>query len=289
MIELNERLSEFSYGYGVTKQIENLLNGVGIKTTPFLPSLLHEAKLGFDVAFDKPGTAILVQFKLGQSLRRFVRTKTTTIVPSVARPYWRFTINTAEHEGQYETLVKAESDGAETYYAAPRFVDWQEYLTFFEADSVLENSLLIRPSEIRNKLTSQGLSDGPHKIIYDGASVFVCSEPIEVYETRADQLASRVIQKISDQPLEQLISHIFTGLEHRYQVRREKPTTSHVELEPDSEFTINEQAAVSRTLARKRRLSELTARARSSADALGAAMGVEMWSLGIQVIFATKG
>ena len=50
-IDLHQRLSEFSYGYGVTREAERLLRSVGLRPTPFLPNLLHEAKLGFDVAF----------------------------------------------------------------------------------------------------------------------------------------------------------------------------------------------------------------------------------------------
>jgi hypothetical protein len=155
MIELHERLSEFSYGYGITREIERLLDGIGIKTAPFLPSLAQEANLGFDVGFKKPGAAILVQFKLGQNVRRFVRPKSMMVAPGVAKPFWRFNINTAEPEGQYETLLKAEQDGAEVYYAAPRFVDWNDYLALFETEDVLENSLLIRPMEIRDKLAAQ--------------------------------------------------------------------------------------------------------------------------------------
>src|SRR5262252_6633949 len=116
MIDLHERLSEFSYGYGVTREIEKLLQSIGIHTAPFFPSLLQEAQLGFDVAFNKPGAALLVQFKLGQSLRRFVRNNADQPAPLLDRPFWRFNLNTGEPEGQYETLLKAEQDGADTYY-----------------------------------------------------------------------------------------------------------------------------------------------------------------------------
>lgn len=148
MIDLHERLSEFSYGYGVTREVERLLASV-IRTAPFLPSLLQEAKLGFGVAFNKPGTVLLIQFKLGQSLWRFVRTDPNAPLPILDHPFWRFRLNTAEPDGQYETLLKSEMDGAEAYYAAPRFVDWSEYLPFFAAETVLEHSVLIRPSAIR--------------------------------------------------------------------------------------------------------------------------------------------
>ncbi|MDO8409387.1 MAG: hypothetical protein Q7S93_04940 [Phenylobacterium sp.] len=44
-VELHERLSEFSYGYGVTREAEEALASVGLRAVPFLPNLLHEAEL----------------------------------------------------------------------------------------------------------------------------------------------------------------------------------------------------------------------------------------------------
>ena len=55
MIDLHERLSEFSYGYGVTRDVEQLLASVGIRAVPFLPSLLQEKQVGFDVGFGERG------------------------------------------------------------------------------------------------------------------------------------------------------------------------------------------------------------------------------------------
>lgn len=69
-VELHERLSEFSYGYGVTRETEKYLRSVELRTTPFLPNLIHEASIGCDVAFQKPGAPLFLQFKLGQQLAR---------------------------------------------------------------------------------------------------------------------------------------------------------------------------------------------------------------------------
>jgi hypothetical protein len=55
----------------VTREGERQLASVGLRPTPFLPSLLHEAVLGFDVKFDRPGAALLLQLKLGEALQRF--------------------------------------------------------------------------------------------------------------------------------------------------------------------------------------------------------------------------
>jgi hypothetical protein len=49
------------------REVERLLQSVGLRTTPFLPSLLEEKKLAFDVAFNRPGAPLLLQFKLHQA------------------------------------------------------------------------------------------------------------------------------------------------------------------------------------------------------------------------------
>jgi hypothetical protein len=115
MLDLHERLSEFSYGYGVTRETETLLQSVGLKPTPFLPSLLQEKKLGFDVQFKGPGTFLFLQFKLGQRLQRFVRKNSAQAIPNLNRPFWRFKIDTAEEEGQFETLLRQQEKGNEVY------------------------------------------------------------------------------------------------------------------------------------------------------------------------------
>jgi hypothetical protein len=87
-VDLHQRLSE----YGVTREVELLLKSVGLDPTPFLPSLLHEAKLGFDVAFDRPGGALLLQFKLGEALQRYRRADTSTPALALSKPFWRFNV-----------------------------------------------------------------------------------------------------------------------------------------------------------------------------------------------------
>jgi hypothetical protein len=85
MINLHERLSEFSYGYGITREVEMLLSASGLKAAPFLPSLLHEKKLGFDVAFSSSGVVVMLQFKLGQVLERFRTTPSIPVAPQLKR------------------------------------------------------------------------------------------------------------------------------------------------------------------------------------------------------------
>lgn len=96
MIELHERLSEFSYGYGVTREVEQLLSNIGVRPVPFMPSLLQEKQVGFDVSFSNRGVPLLLQFKLGQSPQRFVRSDKSQPAPALEKPFFRFSIDTSE-------------------------------------------------------------------------------------------------------------------------------------------------------------------------------------------------
>lgn len=289
MIDLHERLSEFSYGYGVTREVEKLLAETGIHSVPFLPSLVQEKQLGFDVAFAKPGVPLLLQFKLGQSLRRFVRTDKSYPAPVLNRPFWRFTVDTSEPNGQFETLLAAEAYGAEVYYAAPRFSDWPRYAAAFEADQVLDGSLLIRPSEIRAALDAQGAADGPHRIVYDNNRVHVCSRPMRIGEVNPNVMAEKVATQVrsKERSLGSAIQRLFESLSNRNEIRRMLKVD-------DPEFYADSAVhslAVRATedLAnreRRRRLTDFRARAKSEEDALTAAVGLELWALGIQLLLA---
>nr|WP_295109323.1 hypothetical protein [uncultured Caulobacter sp.] len=198
MIDLHERLSEFSYGYGVTREIEEHLSGVGLTVTPFLPSLVHENELGFDVAFNKPGVVIMAQFKLGQQMKRFRSSPPGSPAPDLDKPFWRFQINT--HEAQYRQLRRAEQRGAEVYYVAPRFSDWAVFDMHFLAGEVLDHSLLIRPAEIAQALVAQGAHDGVHRVVYDRTRKYVCSKPVEIAEVKLGQFVDHVLTRTHVQP-----------------------------------------------------------------------------------------
>jgi len=297
MIELHERLSEFSYGYGVTREVERLLLDVGVRTVPFMPSLLQEKEVGFDVGFGGRGVPLLLQFKLGQSLHRFVRTDKTYPAPALERPFFRFTINTAEPDGQFETLLKAEIDGAETYYVAPRFTDWPHYVNFFEAGEVLQRSVMVTPGEIRASLVAKGSPDGTHRIVYDRDSIHVCSTPADVRDVRPELLAENVVTRliVGDVSLGQTVHRIYAGLDDRSEIRRapspEDLFGDHEEAVFRSAKPAFDERAPQQFTRRERaeRLTQLRERARSEDDAIAAALGLEFWGLGIQLLFAVDG
>lgn len=283
MIELDERLSEFSYGYGVTRAVENVLKSVGIRAVPFLPSLVHEKVVGFDVGFKLRGTALLLQFKLGQNLDFFRRSDPSIPAPKFTKPLWRFRVNTAEPDGQYETLLKAERSGAEVYYVAPKFTDWTEFAEVYETDAMLERSLLVTPADIRKQLSSKGIPDGYHRVVYDESQVYVCSDPILLPKYSRDDLVNGMRRKLSEgRSLSEVVSGIYFGLDERLPARPAPRRSEHLR-----ELTAVAPQFLLKGLSRPERLEKLNSRARSIEDARAAALGLELWSLGMQLILAT--
>lgn len=260
MINLHERLSEFSYGYGVTREVQDLLAGIGLHATPFLPSLLHEEALGFDVGFQDAGRVVVLQFKLGEELRRFHRTSPSQSIPPLARPFWRFRVDTAAH--QFQRLVEFENADADVYYIAPRFSHWTAYERAFQDGHVLDNSLLLKPSEIVRGVQAQSGPSSVHRIVYDRSRRYVCSEPVELREEEPDDLAGAIRERLQGaaETLEVQIERLF---------ERPRPDTG-----PGG-------------LAAPRR-ERLFARAKRPVDAMAAIIGLEAWSQGAQMIFVTQ-
>lgn len=282
-VELRERLSEFSYGYGVTREVERLLRQQGLRATPFLPSLLHEANLGFDVAFDRPGTPLLLQFKLGQALRRFVPGPR----PVLQQPFWRYRIDTAEPDGQFELLLKAEQDGADVFYLAPKFHDWETYLSAFEDRRVLRTSLIVTPGEIRRALDSQSVPDGEHKIVYDENRAYLCSRPLKLssiyYSDIADKLRTSV--KNRERSIGDVLEDVFEGFEHRSAIRRERALGRWDDSERTAYSIASDEGRQTRL--RFERLARIRGTGRRRQEAIALAVGAEAWSMGAQLIFVT--
>jgi hypothetical protein len=167
------------------------------------------------------------------------------------------------------------------YYVAPRFTSWDTYVTEFQSERVLYESLLLRPSEIEAKLAGQGAPDGRHRIVYDQSTVFVCSEPTELEEQRGEGVARAIRVKLDEHPerLDIALKEVQAGLDRIREVKRPpRPFAPAAELSP-SRAQIAE--------GRIRRLEAFRSKATSEADATFAAVGLEMWAIGAQLIAVT--
>jgi len=301
--DLHQRLSEFSYGYGVTREIQALLESIGLRSTPFLPSLLHEAKIGCDVYFDRPGVALLIQFKLGQELKQFRRSDMSNPTPELDKPFWRFVVDTAEEYGQYDLLLKSEQAGAEVFYIAPRFSEWVHYANAFEKNEVLDNSLLIKPSDIETKLRANGESDGLHRIVYDQSRIYLCSTPTRMEEANLKSIALGIQSKISesDKSFAEHLKKILNNFGQRREIKRLPDDKIETQSWRPSRFALYdlrparimqyEQVGDGTNQIeeeRARRIEELGSRAETKEDVMFATVGIETWATGSQLIAVTE-
>jgi hypothetical protein len=280
-VELHERLSEFSYGYGVTREFERILTAQGLSAMPFLPSLLHEAKLGFDVGFKRRGFPLLLQFKLGQAMQRFIPKPR----PTLGKPFWRFSIDTSEQDGQFELLLKAERDGADVFYLAPKFHDWEVYLEAFERVDVIKRSLVLKPDNISKALVKGRVSNGKHKIVYDEKRAYLCSEPLDLTPEDPFEVAALVRHdlEIRSGLLSEVLEQVFVGFADRSSIRRRGALRAD---EDRSVYDIPSEHGRQQEL-RQRRFSRLRENGRSHDEAVALLVGAEAWSSGSQLIFVT--
>jgi hypothetical protein len=270
MLELHEQLSEFSYGYGVTREVESALQNVGVHSIPFLPSLIQEGKLAFDVRFDKPGAVLMLQFKLGQCLSRFRRRNPRDKIPSpLERPFWRFKIDTGDPDGQFATLRDSEVSGAEVYYVSPRFSGWEDYSDAYEKSEIVERSLLITPSEILRASQIAPAPSGVHYVVYDDFRNYVCSEPVPVHSAIFPMVAETLRGKtVEGETLSDTVRRMFAAL----------PDVENVSLR-------SAPAILQRRERRTVFLERIRGRARSEDEAVAAVVAAENWVKGAQTFF----
>jgi hypothetical protein len=272
MLDLHERLSEFSYGYGVTREFEFALKAKGIRAVPFLPSLLHEAKVGFDVAWKKPGAPLMVQFKLGQELQRFRRRASGGRIPQLDRPFWRFHVDTKTIGGQFMTLLDAEMKGAEVYYAAPRLSTWSQYVIAFQEKKILKRSLLIKPKIIQKAAKKVRVQNDIHFVVYDETRRYVCSDPVSIESTTLEEAISHMVARTT------------TGESLGSTIRR----IYEAELHSENPERRSERDVRARRTTREEFLERVRNQTNTEDDAIAITVAAEAWAKGTLTIFAGK-
>ena len=203
------------------------------------------------------------------------------------QPFWRFHIDTAEPDGQFEILLKAEQDGAGVFYIAPKFHDWNFYLGAFEHKQVLSTSLILSPVEIRRVLVDNGVPDGDHKIVYDGNRAYLCSEPLALNSSSASEVAGALRADVESRelPIANVLENIFNGFDDRADLRR--PHGTEVKDDPERRIYAIASEDGRQPELRRGRLNRMIASGRSREEAIALAVGAEAWSAGAQLIFIT--
>jgi hypothetical protein len=186
-------ISEFSYGYALTQEIVRL---TGSSRCPVFPSLLAEAKLGFDVKIARRGKPLFLQFKLSQCMTtyRAEEAQKGLLTP----PFYRFRIRSRKHSDQHALLCQLDRKYRSVYYAAPEFSKPHDLHDAYARGDVMGRSAFISPSDIGVLKT-----DGSHKVSFEvGTSIaYFLSEPVQLSTVRGRTLfLEKLPAQVHEQP-----------------------------------------------------------------------------------------
>jgi len=141
-------ISEFSYGYAVTKAFVERWRP-HLTAAPVFPSLLEEGQVGYDVQLQRRGIPLFLQFKLSECIVRSTAVEFKHQLP-VSLPFYRMLLRLARHSDQHELLCDLEATGAKVRYVAPMFHTTdqfnQAYLARETAALDIRKAIRYRPS-----------------------------------------------------------------------------------------------------------------------------------------------
>ena len=182
MIKLNETVRIFLWVWGSSGS-RRTVEGKWNSTTPYLPNLVQEGKVGFDAALKSRGIPILLQFKLGESPSRLVKGRVFGADPKInKKKFWRYGLDPYKANGQFQILLGSEAGGAVVCYVAPYFTDWTEYVEYFETNSIIKNSMCVAPSCILDALDRNVLGGDKHLVVYDKNYAYARSKYLNLQE-----------------------------------------------------------------------------------------------------------
>ena len=172
---MRPNISEFSYGYAMTDELIHW-HGTAITAAPLFPSLYQEGQPGggYDVALERPGMPLFLQFKLSECMVR--RNATEVKGGHFDCPFFRMHLRPRRHSNQHEMLLQLEANGNDVYYTAPAFHELDQLNEAYLQHQVRDRSLWIRPSEI-----GALEDDGDHHVAFQiPGPQLVCSTPRKI-------------------------------------------------------------------------------------------------------------
>ena len=190
-------ISEFTYGFALTNE---LVGWMALSAVPIFPSLIEEGKSdgGYDVAFDRPGTPLYLQFKRSHVMKMSSAHEIKNLKLPLSIPFHRFAITERNRSLQHLSLVNLDNGVNDVLYAAPRFHTREGINAAWTDQRVADRSIFISPADI-------GVihDDLRHTISFDRTSAYFCSEPRRIEPISIERLRSRLTEKLQrdDRPV----------------------------------------------------------------------------------------
>lgn len=154
--------SEFQFGYGLTRELDNGRWPLTPTGVPFFPTQPQEDDLGFDMGVSAGVWTLFIQFKRANKLTR----SNAKQWDSYRGEYFRFPVEVSDDSrepDQHGTLVKLGRQFPHTYYVAPEFIVWRDYERYARREQINRNAAFLRC----------GSAPAP----YDGERHHICYRP----------------------------------------------------------------------------------------------------------------
>lgn len=166
--------TEFSLGFGISHEIQNVLHSVSLRA-PVFPSLLDERLVGWDVSFRVWGKSLFLQFKRSDALTR----RTAKQWPVFNTNFYRFPVYRRAESPQHNLLVRLAASQTHVYYCAPLFYKDSDFNSYFMQKALLNYSLFIPCRSL-----PEVLDEDQHYVAYNASGrAYFCSTPTPVVGT----------------------------------------------------------------------------------------------------------
>ena len=150
---MQPRISEFSYGFALTRElIDKRWKGLQPTTAPYLPSLRAEGQQGggFDVRLKGIKLVVFLQFKVSHLMTR--ATAKGVSERAITVPYYRFDIYAPRSSDQHKLLLALEKKSSKVNkivrYAAPAFFFEDEFDHAYTTGTVSDHTVFVKPSKV---------------------------------------------------------------------------------------------------------------------------------------------
>jgi hypothetical protein len=181
---LRPLFSEFSYGFGIAREIQ-LLADKNTRAYPIFPSLVNEKNLGWDVKFRFRGVSLFLQFKRSDYLKK----NNAREWNNFNQPYYRFSVYSFKESPQHNCLVDLAARKPHVYYCAPLFHMDADFNKFYLRRRVLGESVWI---STRGLPRIQGRQH--HRISYTPTHGIFQSEKIAIPILVAEEQVTRLLR-----------------------------------------------------------------------------------------------
>ena len=143
----NDPFSEFTYGFALTNELVS--REPKIISPPIFPSLFKEGQAGggYDVALDRPGRPLFLQFKLSQYMSR--NSARECRLNEMKPRFYRMHLRSRKKSQQHVLLQELENSGlGDVFYCAPAFRTVGQLSDHYRQNRVESESRFVRPSEL---------------------------------------------------------------------------------------------------------------------------------------------